>query len=150
MIEIRACRDVRIGDITIREAAGWTLHAHTCDRLWLRGVVVQNDPFGPNNDGFDLNGCRDVFISDCLIATNDDAIVLKTSRDARSCERVVIQNCILRTHCAAIKCGTESWHDFRHITVANCVVHRSKPRRGLLRLRRRHHRTPGRYQPHGR
>jgi hypothetical protein len=131
MIEMTRCRDVRIDDITLREAAGWTLHAHGCDRLWLRGVAVQNHPFGPNNDGFDLNGCRDVFISDCLIDTCDDAIVLKTSRDARSCERVVIQNCILRTNCVAIKCGTESWHDFRHLTISNCVVHRSNRGVGL-------------------
>lgn len=125
MLEIRHSANVCIDDVTLRESAGWTLHAFCCDRLRLRGVRVANHLYGPNNDGFDLNGCRDVFVSDCSIETCDDAIVLKTSRDARSCERVVIQNCILRSHCAAIKCGTESWHDFRQITVSNCVVHRS-------------------------
>lgn len=81
--------------------------------------------WGPNTDGFDLNGVRDLILSDCIVSAGDDAIVLKTSRDARSCERVVITNCILRTYCAAVKLGTESWHDFRNIAVSNCVVHGS-------------------------
>jgi hypothetical protein len=51
---------------------------------------------------------------------------LKTLRSCgRSCERVAINNCILRSSCAAIKLGTESWYDFRHITISNCVVHQS-------------------------
>jgi hypothetical protein len=123
LVEIVDSEEIRIHDVTLRESPGWTLHALRASRLWLRGVTVRNHPFGPNNDGFDINGCRDVFISDCDIDTCDDAIVLKTTRDARACERVVIQNCILRTNCAAVKCGTESWHDFRHITVTGCVVH---------------------------
>lgn len=125
LIDLVDCRELRLSDITIQEAPGWTLHTLRCDFVWLRGIIVRNHPFGPNNDGFDINGCHDVFISDCHIDTCDDAIVLKTTRESRSCERVVIQNCILRTNCVGVKCGTESWHDFRHITVSNCVVYGS-------------------------
>ena len=50
---------------------------------------------------------------------------MKTSRDSRSCERITITGCILSSNCAAIKCGTESFHAFRQITVSSCVVTRS-------------------------
>jgi hypothetical protein len=125
MLELDGCRDVVIEDLKLVESPGWTLHLRCCDRVRIAGLQIDNHRFGPNNDGIDLNGCRDVHISDTRIDTCDDAIVLKTTRDARSCERVTITGCILSSNCAAIKCGTESWHDFRQIAVSNCVATRS-------------------------
>jgi hypothetical protein len=125
MIELNGCSDLILEDVTIRNSPGWTVHAFCCDRVRIRGVTVDNPMWGPNTDGFDLNGVRDLMMTDCTVSAGDDAIVLKTSRDARSCERVTIQNCILKTYCAALKLGTESWHDFRNIVMGNCVVHGS-------------------------
>jgi len=130
-LEFEGCRDVSIEDIHIVESPGWTLHLSRCDRARIHAVQIDNHRFGPNNDGFDINGCRDVQISQCRIDTCDDAIVLKTSRDSRSCERVTISDCLLSSNCVAIKCGTESWHDFRQITVTNCAVTRSTRAFGL-------------------
>jgi len=124
-IELDTCVDVHVDGVHIIESAGWTLHAKCCDHLRITNISIQNHPFGPNNDGLDLNGCRDVIINNCRIDTCDDAIVLKTTPSARSCERIAISNCILRTNCAAIKCGTESWHDYKQIVVSNCVIHGS-------------------------
>ena len=125
MVEIDDCRDVLVDGITLRESPGWTLHLQCCDRVRLSGIRIDNHRQGPNNDGFDINGCRDVMISGCHIDTCDDAIVMKTTHNTRSCERITIQNCVLGCNCAAIKCGTESFHDFRQITVSGCVVTRS-------------------------
>jgi polygalacturonase len=65
MVEITNCRDVRIENITLRNPAGWTLHLHDTTRAWIRGVRIDVDLFGPNSDGIDLTGARDVMISDC-------------------------------------------------------------------------------------
>ncbi len=123
MLDFRNVRDLRICDITLHDSPGWTLHAYCCDRVWIRGIRIDDYLFGPNTDGLDINGCRDVMVSDCHISCGDDAIVLKATRDARSCERVTVTNCVLRTNCVAMKCGTESWHDFRQITFSNCVAY---------------------------
>ncbi|MFW6061451.1 MAG: glycoside hydrolase family 28 protein, partial [Planctomycetota bacterium] len=131
MFEIRNCRDVRIEDVTIRNSPGWTVHPYCCDRVWIRAIRLLNPLFGPNTDGLDINGCRDVFVSDCHIECGDDAIVLKTTEDSRSCERVAVSNCVMRTNCVALKCGTESWHDFRQIAFSNCVVYKSTRAFGL-------------------
>lgn len=125
LLELSGCSDLVLEDITIRNSPGWTVHAFCCDRVRIRGVTVDNPMWGPNTDGFDLNGVRDLMMSDCHVTAGDDAIVLKSSRDARSCERVTITNCILKTYCAALKLGTESWHGFRNIVFSNCVVHGS-------------------------
>lgn len=125
LLEFSGCSDLRVEDITIVDSPGWTLHLHCCDHVTVRDVRIANHLFGPNTDGIDINGCRDVRIAGCAIVAGDDGIVLKTTRDARSCERITISDCRFRTHCAAIKLGTESWHDFRDIAVTNCVVTRS-------------------------
>jgi hypothetical protein len=81
--------------------------------------------FGPNTDGFDINGCRDVQISNCLLACGDDAIILKATPQARSTERVAISNCICSSNCIAIGIGQETESDIRQIAVSNCICYRS-------------------------
>jgi hypothetical protein len=123
MLEFVRCQDLRLQDLRIINSPGWTVHLHECDRVWVRGVDIANDLLGPNTDGLDINGCRDVWVSDCRLICGDDAIVLKTSPDSRSCERVCVTNCVIQTYCAALKLGaSESYHDMRQITFSNCVV----------------------------
>jgi Glycosyl hydrolases family 28 len=124
-IEISNCQDVRLEDVTIRNSPGWTCHLVCCDRVWITRVRLQNYVFAGNSDGFDVDGCRDVFFTNCHITTGDDAIVLKSFPNTRSCERICITGCIMETLCAALKIGTETWHDFRQIVFTDSIVTRS-------------------------
>ncbi len=126
MIEITECRNVRIQDVHITNSGGWLLHTHNTRFLWITGVRLTSNLMGPNNDGFDITGCQDVVVSDCNLSCCDDAICLKTTPDALPVERVTITNCTVRSRCAAIKFGcSESYHDFRQVTISNCVVYDS-------------------------
>ncbi len=124
-LSFRRCRNLRLLDITVQNTVRWNVHLFMCERVWVERVCIVNDPFAGNSDGIDIDGCRDVLISNTKIDTGDDAIVLKTLLDSQSCERITVTGCILKSTCAAFKIGTESFHDFRHITYANCVVHQS-------------------------
>lgn len=124
MVHFQGCRRIRIENVRLTGSAGWTLHLHDCDQCAIRGVQIQNTLFGPNTDGIDLTGCREVTISDCHISTGDDAIALKTSEYSRSCEDIAISNCVLETSCVAVRIGYESRRDFRRIAVSNCTVRR--------------------------
>lgn len=126
LIELVRCREVRIRDIAIRNAPGWTIHPLECDRVWIRGISIINNLRGPNTDGIDPDSSRNVFISDCYIEAGDDCIVLKTtgrlSQTPPPCENVSVNNCTLVSDDAALKLGTESLGDFRHIAFSNCVI----------------------------
>lgn len=122
MIELKNCRNVIIRDVTIRNSPGWTVHPYCCDRVRIEGITIDNHLFGPNTDGIDINGCRDVVISNCVISCCDDAIILKATNDARSTERVVVTNCILTTNCAALGLGAETTHSIRDVAFSNCVI----------------------------
>ncbi len=122
MVEITGCRNIVIESINLRRSAGWTLHLHDCESARIRSIHIRNTKFGPNTDGIDITGGRNIIISDCDIETGDDAIALKTTEDSTSCEYVTVTNCILDTNCIAFRIGYESRQDFRYITFSNCVV----------------------------
>jgi polygalacturonase len=125
MLRFSRCRGVAIRDVTIENAPHWTVHLLACDGVAVRGVTIRNPLHGGNTDGIDLDGCRDVAVSDCLISTGDDAICLKNS-DAdglkRSSRNIAVTNCVLETTCNAFKIGTESRDDFENIVFSNSAV----------------------------
>jgi hypothetical protein len=125
MFMFKKCTNVRLENFRIQRSPGWSVHLYLSDQIFVHGIQIKNIIWGPNCDGFDINGCRDVIISDCNIETGDDAFCLKSTKGTRSCERVVITNCIIRTNCAAFRIGGESWFDMRHVNFSNSVVHRS-------------------------
>ena len=136
MLEITNCENVRVQDVTITNSAGWLLHLHNCNFVWIRGVKLFANLMGPNNDGFDITGCHDVMVSDCHLSCCDDAICLKTTPDSQTIERVTVTNCIIRTKCVALKLGcAESDHDFKQVTFSNCVVYESSRAFGLYAKR---------------
>ncbi len=128
-IELVECRDVRIENIRIRNTAGWGIHPLRCDRVSIRGISMISPYQGPNTDGIDPDSSRNVTISDCYIETGDDCIVLKTTGrlglPAPPCENVTVTNCVLLSDDAALKLGTESHGDFRHIVFSGCAIRKS-------------------------
>lgn len=122
MLEFKRVRHLRLRGITIANSPGWTVHAHDCDDLHIHGVTIANCLYGPNTDGLDLNGCRDVRVSDCDLTCGDDAIILKAMADSRSCERVTVSNCVISSNCAALGLGAENNHAIRDICFTGCVI----------------------------
>jgi polygalacturonase len=122
LIELRNSRHVVLEDFVILDSPGWTIHPYNCDHVRIRGLTLDSHMYGPNTDGIDVNGCRDVFISDCYISGCDDAIILKATADARSTERVTVTNCVLATKCGALGLGAECTSSIRDVAFSNCVV----------------------------
>jgi polygalacturonase len=95
-------------------------HYRNCDGLTIRGIQVFNH-VSFNNDGLDVDGCRNVVIADSTIDSDDDGVCLK-SLSQRSCRNVTISNCTISSHCNAIKMGTESGGGFQNITIRDCRI----------------------------
>jgi len=136
LIELWGCRNVRLRDLTIRNAPAWTIHPKNCDGVWIRGLSIINHMNGLNTDGIDPDSSRNVVISDCHIEAGDDCIVLKTTQrgeePVRPCENVTVSNCTLVSSASALKLGTESHADFRHCVFSNCVIRNSRTGIALL------------------
>ncbi len=123
------CEGVTVSDITLEESSFWTLHIIKSSRVRIRRVKVFSSlEKGVNADGIDINSCNDVLISDCVVSTGDDAIVLKSWFEV-PCENIRVTNCVLTSSSTALKIGTESHGDFRSIRFDSCTVLNSN--RGL-------------------
>jgi polygalacturonase len=119
-IYLENCRDVLVEGVRMRSAGSWMQHYRNCDRVAIRGIAVFNH-VAYNNDGLNIDSCRDVCIDGCMVDSDDDAVVLK-SLSLSPCENVTIANCIISSHCNAIKMGTESGGGFQNITISNCTI----------------------------
>jgi len=141
-IALKNCRNVLLRDFAILEAGWFALLATGVDDLTIDNLLVDTE-----RDGFDLDCCRNVRVSNCTVNTPfDDGICPKSTFAlgyTRASEYITITNCYVtgayevgsvldgswkplspelsRLATGRIKCGTESNGGFKNITIANCV-----------------------------
>ena len=146
-IALKNCHNVILRDFSVLKGGHFAILATGVDNLTLDNLLVDTD-----RDGFDIDCCRNVRVSNCTVNSPwDDAICPKSSYAlgyARPTDNVTIANCFVSgtyvigsvidgtwkkwladAHIprqGRIKCGTESNGGFRNITITNCVCEGSK------------------------
>ena len=111
-----SCKYIKVSGVTLMNSAAWNQHYLDCEDVTVDDINVFNHCNG-NNDGIDIDGCRRFVMSNSIIDSDDDGIVLKSTGPA-SCEEVVINNCIVSSFANAIKLGTESTGGFKNIIIS--------------------------------
>lgn len=131
---IRDTDGVYLQGITVRQSPFWCVHLLYCTGVSVNGVGIHTryDEAGKkypgivNGDGLDPDSCRDVFIFNCHIASEDDCIALKSGRDAEGravgipTENVRISHCLF-THGFGVAMGSEMAGGLRNVLVEDCV-----------------------------
>ena len=141
-IGLKNCRNVNLQDFSVLHGGHFALLATGVDNLTLHNLKIDTD-----RDGFDIDCCRNVRVSDCTVNSPfDDGICLKSSFAlgySRATENVTITNCQVSGYdegtllngtfkreykrysdssaTGRIKFGTESNGGFKNITISNCV-----------------------------
>lgn len=150
-IGLMNCRNVRLEGFTIWQGGHFGIIAHGCTNVAIDGVTIDTD-----RDGIDIDCCRDVRVTNCIVnAPKDDAIVLKSSYAlgrAVTCEDILIAGCKTSGYAMGslldgsyrpsdygspdglgplgrIKLGTETNGGFRNVRIADCICTAS---RGIL------------------
>ena len=126
MLEFAYCKNVRIEGVTLRNAPSWTMRPVACESVYIRGIRVRNPIYAPNTDGMDITACRNVFVSDCDIATGDDAICIKSENpygELLPTKNITITNCVLSTCCNGLKVGTSTHGQVENIVFSNSVIY---------------------------
>ena len=120
LIRVIDCRRVHVCDLTLKNAACWMQNYLNCDELLIEGITVRNHA-NYNNDGMDIDGCRDVLIRNCRVSSGDDALCFKGASQRELC-RVLVEDCDFYSACNAVKVGTDTQGNFRKILIQNCRI----------------------------
>ena len=131
---IRNTDGVFIKDITVRRSPAWCVHTVYCSDVTLLNVTINTkyDTDGRkyedivNGDGFDPDSCRDVFVINCNITSEDDCIAVKSGRneEGRSVnipsENILISGCRFKAG-FGVAVGSEMSGGVRNVCVRDCV-----------------------------
>src|SRR5690606_23540721 len=71
------CQNISLDGIHMQNSAFWMQRYQSCKNLRLTNLSIYNHS-NYNNDGIDIDGCEDVFVSNCLVDSTDDALCLKS------------------------------------------------------------------------
>lgn len=112
------CKDVRLEDFLLKDAACWGIVFKCCDGCVVRRVRIDSNA-NHNNDGFDIEA-RNVIVEDCDVSCCDDAYCIKSNNPDFVVENVTVRRCVARTHCNAYKIGTASHGVIRNIHFEHC------------------------------
>ena len=126
MVIFYDCRDVRLEGTAFVDSPCWTIWLVACERVHVHRIRVRGDQRMINNDGIDIDSCRDVTVSDSFFQTGDDCIVLRAIQymleEEAVCERVTVTNCVLDSWCQGIRIGVPSDNIIRHCVFSNLVI----------------------------
>lgn len=110
-VEFRECSRVLIEGITLKDSPFWCIHPLYSSDVIVRGVTI--DSHNPNNDGCDPESSTRVLIEDCNFMCGDDAVAIKSGRDAdgrqvgRPSSNIVIRRCLFNSECNGLCIGSE-------------------------------------------
>jgi hypothetical protein len=119
-------RDVKFTGLKWLHSPSWTIALYGCERVRFDGLYVYTSlKDGVWADGIDLDGCKDVSISDCVIETGDDCIIFISTDvwgPARPCENVTVTRCRLSSASAGVKFSEGNRAGVRNVRVSDCVL----------------------------
>jgi hypothetical protein len=125
-VRFMEARNILIEGIHIVGSPFWTVHLLYSTNAVVRDVTIDTYP-GSFTDGIVVDSSRDVRIANCNLDNGDDALVIKSGKDAdglrvnRPTENVTITNCIVHHASGGVVIGSEMSGSVRNIVASNIV-----------------------------
>ena len=127
LLVITECKGVLLEGVTFQNSPAWCLHPLMSEDITVRNVSVKNPWYAQNGDGIDLESCRKVLIENSVFDVGDDALCMKSGRDAEGRKRgmptqdVVIRGCTVYASHGGFVIGSEMSGGVRNVYVSNCT-----------------------------
>jgi len=126
MVIFYKCRNIKLIDTSFIDSPCWTFWLMKCEQVQIHRIKIKGDQRMINNDGIDIDSCKDVTVSDCLIKTGDDSLVLRAMDymydEPKPCENITITNCVLDSWCQGIRIGCPSDGIIRNCSFSNLTI----------------------------
>lgn len=129
LIHILRCTNVVVSGPRLMNSPFWHLQVTYADTVHISDLVVRA-PAAPvraaSSDGIDIDSSCNVLIERCDIECADDAICMKSGRDAdglrvnRPTENVVVRDCRVGPAAGLVVFGSETSGGIRNVRIYNC------------------------------
>jgi len=126
MVSFRECERVLIQDCTFQNSPCWNLHPLWCKDMTIKDITVRNPHYSANGDGIDIDGCENVILTGSSFDVGDDAICIKSGKDAdgrahgKTCRNLIISDCTVYHGHGGFVVGSEMSGGVENIRVSNC------------------------------
>ena len=127
LVVISSCKYVLLEGVTFQNSPAWCLHPLMSQHITVRGITVKNPWYAQNGDGIDVESCRNVLIEHSVFDVGDDALCMKSGRDAEGRKRamptedVIIRHCTVYASHGGFVIGSEMSGGVRNVYVNNCT-----------------------------
>ena len=127
LLVLTNCKYILLEGVTFQNSPAWCLHPLMCEQLTVRNVFVKNPWYAQNGDGIDAESCKNVLIENSVFDVGDDALCMKSGRDAEGrkrgmpTENVIIRGCTVYASHGGFVIGSEMSGGARNIYVSNCT-----------------------------
>ena len=126
MVSIKNCERVLLESATFQNSACWNIHPLWSKDIIIRDITVRNPHYSTNGDGIDIEACENVILVDSVFDVGDDAICIKSGKDAdgrrhaRKCRNLIIDNCTVYHGHGGFVVGSEMSGGVENILVSGC------------------------------
>ena len=127
LVLLTQCKNVLLEGVTFQNSPAWCLHPLMCEQLTVRDIFVKNPWYAQNGDGIDVESCKNVLIENSVFDVGDDALCMKSGRDAEGrkrgmpTENVIIRGCTVYAAHGGFVIGSEMSGGARNMYVSNCT-----------------------------
>lgn len=147
LVYVSNCKNVQIDGVNLQNSPFWTTHIYNSEnvkllRLHICSLDKPDDSKGPSTDAIDLDVVKNVLVSGCYMAVNDDAVAIKGGKGpwADAFEKsypnvkipeesvgngmneyIIIENCEYGFSHGCLTIGSESVHS-RNIILRNINI----------------------------
>lgn len=127
LLVITKSKRILLEGVTFQNSPAWCLHPLMSEDITIREILVKNPWYAQNGDGLDLESCKNVLIENSIFDVGDDALCMKSGRDAAGRERgmptenVIIKNCTVYQAHGGFVIGSEMSGGARNIFVDDCT-----------------------------
>lgn len=127
LISLKHCDKVLLEGVTFKNSPAWNIHPFFCTNLTVRNINVNNAYHAQNGDGIDIESCNGVEIYNSRFETGDDAICVKSGKNAVArtiigpCENVYIHDCLVNEGHGGFVIGSEMSRGVKNVYVKDCL-----------------------------
>ncbi len=127
MVSFINCKNILLDGLTFQNSPAWNIHPLMCENIIVSNLTVRNPWFSQNGDGLDVESCKNVIVYNSSFDVGDDAICVKSGKDADGrkraipTENMIVKGCVVYHGHGGFVVGSEMSGGVKNVKVSDCT-----------------------------